>query len=52
MGLTLWNMGWFGATPGFGWLQLSLGYRGIMLLAAVFVLLNGLSIRLTALRKD
>ena len=52
VGLALWNMGWFGATLGFGWLQLSLGYRGIMLLVAVFVLLNGLSIRLTALRKD
>ncbi len=52
LGLALWNMGWFGATLGFGWLQLSLGYRGIMLLVAVFVLLNGLSIRLTALRKD
>ena len=24
------TMGWFGATLGFGWLQLSLGYRGIM----------------------
>ena len=52
VGLALWNMGWFGATLGFGWLQLALGYRGIMLLVAVFVLLNGLSIRLTALRKD
>lgn len=52
VGLALWNMGWFGATLGFGWLQLSLGYRGIMLLVAVFVLLNGLSVRLTALRKD
>lgn len=52
LGLALWNMGWFGATLGFGWLQLSLGYRGIMLLVAVFVLLNGLSIRLTALRSD
>lgn len=52
VGLALWNMGWFGATLGFGWLQLSLGYRGIMLLVAVFVLLNGLSIRLTALRND
>ncbi len=52
VGLALWNMGWFGATLGFGWLQLSLGYRGIMLLVAVFVLLNGFSIRLTALRND
>ena len=40
LGLALWNMGWFGATLGFGWLQLSLGYRGIMLLVAVFVLLQ------------
>ena len=52
VGLALWNMGWFGATLSFGWLQLSLGYRGIMLLVAVFVLLNGFSIRLTALRND
>ncbi|MCY3575632.1 MAG: MFS transporter [Chloroflexi bacterium] len=52
LGLALWNMGWFGATLAFGWLQLALGYRGIMLLVAAFVLLNGLSIRLTALRKD
>ncbi len=51
-GLALWNIGWFASTFVFGWLQLALGYCGIMLLVAVFVLLNGISIRVTALRRD
>ena len=51
-GLALWNIGWFVSTFAFGWLQLALGYRGIMLLVAGFVLSNGLSIYATALRRD
>ena len=50
VGLALWNVGWFGATLAFGWLGDNLGYRAIMLIVAVFVLLNGLCIRLTARR--
>ena len=51
VGLALWNIGWFLSALGFGWLQAGIGTRGIMLLAALLVLLNGLSIRLTALRQ-
>ena len=51
IGLVLWNIGWFSSTLSFGWLQTEIGHRNIMLLVAVFVVLNGLSIHLTALRK-
>ncbi len=50
VGLALWNIGWFAASFSFGWLQAALGTREIMLLVALFVLFNGISIRLTALR--
>ena len=52
VGLALWNMGWFTSTLSFGWLQAAIGTRSIMLLVAVFVVLNGLSIHLTALRQN
>ena len=51
VGLALWNLGWFASALTFGWLQAAVGIRVIMLLAAVFVVLNGLAIRLTALRQ-
>ena len=51
IGLVFWNIGWFASTLAFGWLQAGIGTRHIMLLVAVLVLLNGLSIRLTALRR-
>ncbi len=51
VGLVLWNLGWFGSTLSFGFLQASLGYRNIMLLVAFFVLLNGLSIRWSSRRR-
>ncbi len=51
VGLVLWNLGWFGSTLSFGFLQASLGYRNIMLVVAFFVLLNGLSIRWSARRR-
>ena len=44
VGLALWNMGWFGATLCFGGLQSALGHSNIMLIAALLVLLNGISI--------
>ena len=44
IGLVLWNIGWFGATLAFGWLQAVIDFDGIMFVVAVFVLLNGLSI--------
>ncbi len=50
IGLALWNIGWFAATLSYGWLYGALGHRGIMLLVAAFVLLNGLTVRLTARR--
>ena len=46
VGLALWNIGWFGASLSFGALQSALGYGGIMLIVAFFVLLNGASIYL------
>ena len=51
VGLVLWNLGWFGSTLSFGFLQSSLGYRNIILVVAFFVLLNGLSIRWSARRR-
>ena len=51
VGLALWNLGWFASALSFGWLQAAVGIRAIMLLAAAFVVLNGLAIRLTALRQ-
>ncbi len=51
VGLVLWNLGWFGSTLSFGFLQASLGYRNIMLVVAFFVLLNGLSIRWSSRRR-
>ena len=51
VGLALWNIGWFASALSFGWLQAAIGTRSIMLLVAVFVVLNGLSIHLTALRR-
>ena len=51
MGLALWNMGWFVSALTFGWLQAAVGTRVIMLLVAAFVVLNGLTIHLTALRQ-
>ncbi len=50
VGLALWNIGWFGATLSFSLLQTAIGYRGLMLIVALFVALNGLSIRYTAQR--
>ena len=52
VGLALWNMGWFVSALTFGWLQAAVGTRAIMLLVAAFVVLNGLAIRLTALRQS
>jgi predicted MFS family arabinose efflux permease len=52
VGLALWNMGWFVSALTFGWLQAAVGTRVIMLLVAVFVVLNGLTIHLTALRRS
>ena len=52
MGLALWNMGWFVSALTFGWLQAAVGVRVIMLLVAAFVVLNGLAIHLTALRRS
>ena len=51
VGLVMWNLGWFVSTLSFGLLQAAIGYRNIMLVVAVFVVLNGLSIRLTAQRR-
>ena len=48
MGLAMWNMGWFVSALTFGWLQAAVGIRVILLLVAAFVVLNGLTIRLTA----
>ena len=50
-GLVMWNIGWFISTFSFGGLQSAIGTRNIMLLVAVFVVLNGLSIHLTAKRR-
>ena len=50
MGLVMWNIGWFISTFSFGFLHLAIGARGIMLVVAFFVVLNGLSIRATAER--
>ena len=52
VGLALWNIGWFVSTLSFGWLQVAVGTRGIMLIVAVFVVLNGLSIHVTALHRS
>ena len=51
VGLVLWNLGWFGSTLSFGLLQATIGYRNIMLVVAFFVLMNGLSIRLSAQKR-
>jgi len=51
VGLVFWNIGWFASTLGFGWLQAGIGTRNVMLLVAILVLLNGLSIYLTAVRR-
>ena len=51
VGLVLWNLGWFGSTLSFALLQATIGYRNIMLVVAFFVLMNGLSIRLSARRR-
>ena len=48
LGLVMWNIGWFISTFSFGALQLAIGYRNIMLVVAFFVVLNGISIRVTA----
>ena len=48
VGLVMWNMGWFLSTFSFGHLESALGYRNIMVVVAAFVLLNGLSIHVTA----
>lgn len=52
VGLALWNMGWFVSALTFGWLQAAVGTRVIMLLVASFVVLNGLTIHLTAQRES
>ena len=44
VGLVFWNIGWFGATLIFGYLQLTIGFESIMLLVAFFVFLNGVAI--------
>ena len=46
VGLVLWNIGWFGSTMSFGFLQANIGYGNIMLVVAFFVLLNGITIYL------
>ena len=51
VGLVMWNIGWFISTFSFGLLQSAIGYRNIMLVVAFFVVLNGLSIHLTAKRR-
>lgn len=51
LGLVMWNIGWFLSTFSFGLLQPAIGYRNIMLLVAFFVVLNGISIRVTAKRR-
>ena len=51
VGLMLWNIGWFLSTFYFGRLEAAIGYRNIMLAVAVFVVLNGLSIHVTAKRR-
>lgn len=51
VGLALWNCGWFLSSLSFGWLQAGVGTRDIMLLVAVLVALNGVSIHFTALRR-
>ena len=51
LGLVMWNIGWFISTFSFGALQLAIGYRNIMLVVAFFVVLNGISIRVTATRR-
>ncbi|MCY3865901.1 MAG: MFS transporter [Chloroflexi bacterium] len=51
MGLVMWNIGWFVSTFSFGFLQVAIGTRSIMLAVAFFVVLNGLSIVVTAERR-
>ena len=51
VGLVMWNIGWFMSTYSFGILQSAIGYRNIMLVVAAFVVLNGLSIHVTARRR-
>lgn len=51
VGLVMWNIGWFLSTLNFGRLQSAIGYRNIMLVVAVFVVLNGLTIHVTAKRR-
>ena len=51
VGLVMWNIGWFCSTLGFGAMQAAIGTRNILLVAAFFVVLNGLSIHFTAKRR-
>lgn len=51
LGLVMWNIGWFISTFSFGALQLAIGYRNIMLVVALFVVLNGFTIHITAKRR-
>lgn len=51
-GLVMWNIGWFVSTFSFGILQATIGTRNIMLVVAIFVVLNGLSIHLAFRRRD
>ncbi len=51
VGLVMWNIGWFLSTLNFGRLQSAIGYRNIMLVVAIFVVLNGLTIHVTAKRR-
>ena len=51
VGLVMWNIGWFISTFSFGALQAAVGTRNIMLLVALLVVLNGLSIHITATRR-
>lgn len=44
VGLVLWNFGWFASTMSFGFLKGRIGHSSIMMLVAIFVLLNGVSI--------
>ena len=51
MGLALWNIGWFISSASFAILQGSIGMRGIMLAVAALVVMNGVSVSLTAARR-
>lgn len=51
IGLVMWNSGWFISTFSFGFLHSAIGVRNIMLVVAFFVVLNGLTIHVTARRR-